>query len=67
VINTPLTTFFAIDLSLTGLTKIDSSDIRQKGNRTSPLDGMGERPLMLGTTTGQSAGNDFAALGNKVS
>jgi len=28
---------------------------------------MGECSLMLGTTTGQSSRNDFAAFGNKVS
>ena len=49
------------------LTKIDSSDIRQKGNRSGPFDCVGERSLMLGTTTGQSSGNDFAAFGNKIS
>ena len=49
------------------LTKIDRSYIRQKGNRSGPFNCMGERSLVLGATTGQSAGNDFAAFGNKVS
>jgi hypothetical protein len=49
------------------LTKIDRSHKRQKGNGSGLLDCMGERSLMLGTTTGQSSGNDFAAFGNEIS
>jgi len=48
------------------LSKIDRSDKRQKRNRPRPLDCMGERALMLGTTTGQSPRNDFAAFGNEI-
>jgi hypothetical protein len=49
------------------LTQIDRSNIWQKGYRSGPLDCVGERSLMLGTTTGQSPGNDFAAFGNEIS
>jgi hypothetical protein len=49
------------------LTKIDRADKRQKGNCSGPLNFVGERSLMLGTTTGQSPGNDFAAFGNEIS
>ena len=52
---------------LINLTKIDSPYKRQQSNRSGPLDCVGERSLMLGTTTGQSSGNDFTAFGNKIS
>jgi hypothetical protein len=49
------------------LTKIDRADKWQKGNCSGSLNFVGERSLMLGTTTGQSPGNDFAAFGNEIS
>ena len=56
-----------LTFGIRNLTEIDRSDKRQKGYGSGPLDCVGERSLMLGTTTGQSSGNDFAAFGNKVS
>jgi hypothetical protein len=49
------------------LPKVDRSDKWQKGNRSGLLDRMGEGALMLGTTSRQSAGNDFATFGDKIS
>ncbi len=45
----------------------DGSYEWQKGNRPGLLDRMGEGALMFGATSGQSPGNDFAALGDKIS
>jgi len=45
----------------------DGSYEWQKGNRSGLLYRMGEGALMLGATPGQSSGNDFAALGDKIS
>jgi hypothetical protein len=45
----------------------DGSYEWQKGNRSGLLYRMGEGALMLGATSGQSSGNDFAALGDKIS
>ena len=49
------------------LTQINGTDIRQKGNRAGPFDLVGKGSLMLCTTPGQSSGNDFAALRDKIS
>jgi hypothetical protein len=49
------------------LPKVDGSDKGQKGNRSGLLDGAREGALMLGATTRQSSGNDFAAFGDKIS
>jgi len=49
------------------LPKVDGSDKWQKGNRSGLLDGAREGALMLGTTSRQSSGNDFAAFSDKIS
>jgi hypothetical protein len=49
------------------LTQINGTYIRQKGNRAGPFDLVGKGSLMLCTTPGQSSGNDFAALRDKIS
>jgi len=49
------------------LPQINGTYIRQKGNRSGPFDLMGEGSLMLCATPGQSSGNDFAALRDKIS
>jgi hypothetical protein len=49
------------------LPQVNGSDIWQKGYRSGLLDRMGEGALMLGTTSRQSSGYDFATLGDKVS
>jgi len=49
------------------LPKIDRSDKWQKGNRSGLLDRVGEGALMFGTTSRQSARNDFATFGDKIS
>ena len=49
------------------LAQINGTYIRQKGNRSGPFDLVGEGSLMLCATPGQSSGNDFAALRDKIS
>ena len=49
------------------LPKVDGSDKWQKGDRSGLLDCVGEGALMLGATSRQSSGNDFAAFGDKIS
>jgi hypothetical protein len=49
------------------LPKVDRSDKWQKGNRSGLLDCVGEGALMLGATSRQSPGYDFAAFGDKIS
>jgi hypothetical protein len=49
------------------LTQINGTYIRQKGNRSGPFDFVGKGSLVLCTTPGQSSGNDFAALRDKIS
>jgi hypothetical protein len=83
VIKTPVTISFTISLDVplrvcgkspellkietAILPKIDGSDKWQKGNRSGLLDRVGEGALMLGTTSRQSSGNDFAAFSDKIS
>jgi len=38
------------------------NDKRQQGDRPCPFDGLGQCPLMFGTTAGNPAGHDLAAL-----
>lgn len=47
--------------------QIDGPHIRQKGNRSRPFNFVSEGSLVLCTTAGQSSGNDFTALGYKIS
>jgi hypothetical protein len=49
------------------LTQINGTYIGQKGNRSGLFDLVGKGSLMLCTTPGQSSGNDFAALRDKIS
>jgi hypothetical protein len=49
------------------LTQINGTNIGQKGNRSGPLDLVGKGSLVLCTTSGQSSGNDFATLRDKIS
>jgi hypothetical protein len=56
-----------VDGRLKLLTQIDGTYIRQKGNRSGPFDLVGKGSLMFCTTPGQSSGNDFAALRDKIS
>ena len=49
------------------LTQINGTYIGQKGNRSGPFDLVGKGSLVLCTTPGQSSGNDFAALRDKIS
>jgi hypothetical protein len=49
------------------LAQINGTYIRQKGNCSGPFDLVGKGSLMLCTTAGQSSGNDFAALRDKIS
>ena len=49
------------------LTQINGTYIGQKGNCSGPFDLVGKGSLVLCTTPGQSSGNDFAALRDKIS
>jgi hypothetical protein len=49
------------------LPKVDGSDKWQKCNRSGLFNRVSKGALMLGATSGQPPGNDFAALGDKIS
>jgi len=49
------------------LPQVYGSDIWQKRNRPGLLDRSGEGALVLGATSRQSPGSDFAAFGDKIS
>jgi hypothetical protein len=59
--------FFFVAGRLKLLTQINGTYIGQKGNRSGPFDLVGKGSLVLCTTPGQSSGNDFAALRDKIS
>jgi hypothetical protein len=49
------------------LPQVYGSDIWQKRNRSGLLDRAGEAALVLGATSRQSPGSDFAAFGDEIS
>ena len=55
------------ELESDALPEVDGTDKWQKGYRPRLLDRTREGALMLGTTSRQSSGNDFATLGDKIS
>jgi len=59
--------FFFVAGRLKLLTQINGTYIGQKGYRSGPFDLVGKGSLVLCTTPGQSSGNDFAALRDKIS
>ena len=82
VIKTPVTRSFTISLAVlirvcgksperpkvvcASLPKVDGSDKWQKGYRSGLFNRVGKGTLMLGTTPGQSTGDDFATFGDKI-
>jgi hypothetical protein len=45
---------------------VQRSDVRQERNGPGAFDGGGQCPLMLGAGAGNTSGDDFPPLGNKI-